>query len=58
MFGILIIIIGVLGFGKSILVNEIFYKGLNKIVNKSKNLVGKYKEIIGYENIDKIIDIN
>ena len=49
---------GVSGSGKSTLVNEILYKGLNKLVNKSKNPVGKHKEIIGYENIDKIIDID
>lgn len=56
--GTLTTITGVSGSGKSTLVNEILYKGLNKIVNKSKNPVGKHKEIIGYENIDKIIDIN
>ena len=49
---------GVSGSGKSTLVNEILYKGLNKLVNKSKNPVGKHKEITGYENIDKIIDID
>ncbi|MBA9008204.1 excinuclease ABC subunit A [Clostridium saccharobutylicum] len=56
--GTLTTVTGVSGSGKSTLVNEILYKGLNKIVNKSKNPVGKHKEIIGYENIDKIIDIN
>ncbi|SFD21887.1 excinuclease ABC subunit UvrA [Clostridium uliginosum] len=54
----LTIVTGVSGSGKSTLVNEIIYKGLNKIINKSKNPVGKYKEIKGYENIDKIIDID
>ena len=49
---------GVSGSGKSTLVNEILYKGLNKLVNKSKNPVGKHREILGYENIDKIIDID
>ena len=56
--GTLSIVTGVSGSGKSTLVNEILYKGLNKIVNKSKNPVGKHKEIKGYENIDKIIDID
>ena len=56
--GTLTIVTGVSGSGKSTLVNEILYKGLNKIINKSRNLPGKYKEIIGYENIDKIIDID
>ena len=49
---------GVSGSGKSTLVNEILYKGLNKLVNKSKNPAGKHREILGYENIDKIIDID
>ncbi|MGG7097362.1 excinuclease ABC subunit UvrA [Clostridium sardiniense] len=56
--GMLTMVTGVSGSGKSTLVNEILYKGLNKLVNKSKNPVGAHKEIKGYENIDKIIDID
>ncbi|WP_343009355.1 excinuclease ABC subunit UvrA [Clostridium celatum] len=56
--GMLTMVTGVSGSGKSTLVNEILYKGLNKIVNRSKNPTGEYKEITGYENIDKIIDID
>ena len=56
--GTLTMITGVSGSGKSTLINEILFKGLNRIVNKSKNPVGAHKEIIGYENIDKIIDID
>ena len=56
--GTLTMVTGVSGSGKSTLVNEILYKGLNKIVNKAKDLPGKFKEIKGYENIDKIIDID
>ncbi|HII4524923.1 TPA: excinuclease ABC subunit UvrA [Clostridium perfringens] len=56
--GTLTMVTGVSGSGKSTLVNEILYKGLNKIVNKAKYLPGKFKEITGYENIDKIIDID
>ena len=56
--GTLTMVTGVSGSGKSTLVNEILYKGLNKIVNKAKDLPGKFKEITGYENIDKIIDID
>ena len=40
------------------MVNEILYKGLNKKINKSKVIPGKHKEIIGEENIDKIINID
>ncbi len=56
--GTLTFVTGVSGSGKSTLVNEILYRGLNKLVNKSKNPVGAHKEIKGYENIDKIIDID
>ena len=56
--GVLTMVTGVSGSGKSTLVNEILYKGLNKIINKSKNPTGVYKEISVYENIDKIIDID
>lgn len=56
--GALTMVTGVSGSGKSTLVNEILYKGLNKIINKSKNPVGMHKEIKGAENIDKIIAID
>ncbi len=56
--GVLTMVTGVSGSGKSTLVNEILYKGLNKTINKSKNPTGTYKEITGYESIDKIIDID
>lgn len=56
--GTLTAVTGVSGSGKSTLVNEILYKGLNKLINKSKKAVGKHKKIIGFENIDKIIDID
>ena len=55
--GTLTMVTGVSGSGKSTLINQILYKGLNKLVNKSKNPVGAHREILGYENIDKIIDI-
>ena len=56
--GTLTMVTGVSGSGKSTLVNEILYKGLNRLINRSKNPVGSHKEITGYENIDKIIDID
>ena len=56
--GTLTMVTGVSGSGKSTLVNEVLYKGLNRLVNRSKNPVGAHKEILGYENIDKIIDID
>lgn len=51
-------ITGVSGSGKSTLVNEILYKGLNKKLNNSKEHPGSHKDILGVENIDKIINID
>lgn len=56
--GVLVSVTGVSGSGKSTLINEILYKGLNKLINKSKKMPGAHKEIKGYENIDKIINID
>ncbi|MFX0549402.1 excinuclease ABC subunit UvrA [Hathewaya histolytica] len=56
--GLFTCVTGVSGSGKSTLVNEILYKGLSKKLNSSKNLPGKHKEILGVENIDKIINID
>lgn len=56
--GVFTSVTGVSGSGKSTLVNEILFKGLNKIINGSKAFPGNHKEIAGYENIDKIIDID
>lgn len=49
---------GVSGSGKSSLVGEIIYKKLSSVLNRSKNIPGKHKKIIGIENLDKIIDIS
>ena len=49
---------GVSGSGKSTLVNEIIYKATTRILNKSRVRPGKYKEILGIENIDKVINID
>lgn len=56
--GVFTAVTGVSGSGKSTLVNEILYKGLNKKLNNSKNMPGKHKDILGTENIDKIINID
>ena len=48
---------GVSGSGKSSLVNEILCKALQKEVYNSKVVIGKHREIIGLENIDKVVQI-
>ena len=53
----LTVVTGVSGSGKSTLVNEILYKTLKKEIYNSKDIPGKCKEVLGIENIDKVIDI-
>ncbi|GAB2318709.1 excinuclease ABC subunit UvrA [Alkalibacterium sp. s-m-22] len=49
---------GVSGSGKSSLVNEILKKALAREVGRSKARPGKYKSIKGYEQLEKVIDID
>ncbi len=56
--GVFTCITGVSGSGKSSLVNEILYKTLANKLNHANLTPGKVKEIKGYENLDKIINID
>ena len=56
--GQFICVTGVSGSGKSTLVNEVLYKTIAKELNGSNEKPGKCKEIIGLDNIDKIINID
>ncbi len=56
--GMMVCVTGVSGSGKSSLVNEILYKGVSSIVSKTKEKPGKFKKLVGLENIDKVIDID
>lgn len=56
--GVITCVTGVSGSGKSSLVNEILFKALYRDLNRSKVRPGKYDEIIGIENLDKVIDID
>jgi len=49
---------GVSGSGKSSLVNEIIYKNLAAKLNRAKLFPGKFDEMTGLENLDKVIDID
>ena len=55
--GKFICVTGVSGSGKSSLVTEILYKTLSSTLYRSKDKPGKCKEIIGLENIDKVVNI-
>ena len=55
--GKFICVTGVSGSGKSTLVNEILCKTLSNKINKSKDKPGKFKDIKGIENVDKIVNI-
>ncbi|MBQ3142713.1 MAG: excinuclease ABC subunit UvrA [Bacilli bacterium] len=56
--GTFICVTGVSGSGKSSLVNEILYKKLTSEIYNSKEKPGKFKEIKGIENIDKVVHIS
>ncbi|MCX7714991.1 MAG: excinuclease ABC subunit UvrA [Clostridia bacterium] len=56
--GVLTSVTGVSGSGKSSLVNEILYKRLAHDLNHAKTRAGEHKEILGIENLDKVIDID
>lgn len=56
--GKLVCVTGVSGSGKSSLVNEILHKGVSKITNRTMDEPGLHQEILGIENIDKVIDID
>ena len=55
--GKFVCVTGVSGSGKSSLVNEILYKHLSVKLNGAKHIAGKHKEILGVENLDKVINI-
>lgn len=56
--GVLCCVTGVSGSGKSTLINEILSKSLHQKLFKSSQRPGEFDEILGVENIDKIITID
>ena len=52
------VVTGVSGSGKSTLVNDILGKSLMRYVYQSKERPGLHKEILGIENIDKVIEVS
>ena len=56
--GLMTCVTGVSGSGKSTLINETLYKFLSNKLNNNSNTFGKVDEITGWEEFDKIIEIN
>ena len=56
--GIMTCITGVSGSGKSSLINEILYKRLARDVNRARVIPGKHKDILGTDQLDKVINID
>lgn len=56
--GIMTCITGVSGSGKSSLINEILYKGLARELNRARIIPGEHDEILGMEQLDKVINID
>ena len=56
--GVMTCVTGVSGSGKSSLVNEILYKRLARDLNRARCIPGKHKDIVGLEQLDKVIAID
>ena len=56
--GIMTCITGVSGSGKSSLTNEILYKHLARTLNRARCVAGEHDDILGLDQLDKIIDID
>ena len=56
--GIMTCITGVSGSGKSSLINEILYNRLARDLNRARVIPGKHKDILGTDQLDKVINID
>ena len=56
--GIMTCITGVSGSGKSSLINEILYKRLARDLNRARVIPGRHKDILGTDQLDKVINID
>lgn len=56
--GVMTCVTGVSGSGKSSLINEILYKGLARELNRARVIPGEHDEILGMEQLDKVINID
>ena len=56
--GLFVCVTGVSGSGKSTLVQDVLLRALMQKVYRSRVLPGKYRKLVGWEEIDKVIDID
>ena len=56
--GVMTSVTGVSGSGKSSLINEVLYKTLARDLNRARTIPGKHKEILGLDQLDKVINID
>ena len=56
--GVMTCITGVSGSGKSSLINEILYKRLARDLNRARVIPGKHDDILGIDQLDKVINID
>ena len=56
--GVMTCIPGVSGSGKSSLINEILYKRLARDLNRARVIPGKHDDILGIDQLDKVINID
>ena len=56
--GVMTCITGVSGSGKSSLINEILYKRLARDLNRARVIPGKHDDILGINQLDKVINID
>ena len=56
--GQLVCVTGVSGSGKSTLIYDILFKRLAQILYRARDLPGKHDEVVGVENVDKVVNID
>jgi excinuclease ABC subunit A len=56
--GVFVAVTGVSGSGKSSLINRILYNGLARELQRSRERAGAFAEILGTENLDRVVEIN
>jgi excinuclease ABC subunit A len=56
--GTFVCVTGVSGSGKSTLVEEVIHRALQVKVNRSRIVPGKHRRIVGWEEIDKVINVD